>query len=107
MPSCLGADAPRVTNASIELADATSSAQKLGLNLSCSNDSQGMDSLNPTQEFNLNQATLTKRCWGGLSKCSQGFHKCSEWNGISTHEWVKSWGYKYPLSRLDAPCKFS
>jgi len=30
MPSRLGADAPRVTNASIELADATSSAQSLG-----------------------------------------------------------------------------
>ena len=30
MPSHLGADAPRVTNASIELADATSSAQRLG-----------------------------------------------------------------------------
>jgi hypothetical protein len=78
MPSCLGADAPRVTNVSIELADVTSSVQKLGLNLSCSNDSQGMDSLNPTQRFYLNQATLTKRGWGELSKCSHGSHKCSE-----------------------------
>jgi len=77
MPSRQGADAPRVTNASIELADATSSAQKLGLNLSYSNDSLGMDPLNPTQEFNLNQATLTKRGWGELLKCSQGSQMCS------------------------------
>ena len=39
---------------------------KLGLNLSCSNGSLEMDSLNPTQEFNLNQTTPTKRGWGGL-----------------------------------------
>jgi hypothetical protein len=71
-----------------------------GLNLSYSNDSQGLDSLNPTQGFNLNQATLTKRGWGGLSKCSQGSQMCSEWNGINTHEWVKSWGINTPLSKI-------
>ena len=79
--------------------------KKLGLNLSFSNDSQGMDSLNPTQRFNLNQATLTKRGWWGLSKCSQGSHKCSECNGISTHEWVKSWGINTTLSKTSrCPC---
>ena len=63
MLSRLGADAPRVINASIELADATSSSQKLGIFLSCSNDSLELDSLNPTQRFTLNQAILTKRGW--------------------------------------------
>ena len=106
MSSRLGADAPRVINASIELADATSSAQKLGLNLSYSNDSQGMDSLNPSQRFNLNQATLTKKGWGGLSKCSQGSQMCSGSYGISTHEWVKSWGINTPLSKTSrCPCQ--
>ena len=106
MPSRLGAKAPRVTNASIELAGATSSAQKLGLNLSCSNDSLGMDSLNPTQGFNLNQATLTKRGWGGLSKYSQSSQMCSKWKGISTHEWVKAWGINIPLSKTShCPCQ--
>ena len=69
---------------------------KLGLNLSCSNGSLEMDSLNPTQEFNLNQATLTKRGWGGLSKCSQGSQDVLKYSSISTHEWVKSWGINTP-----------
>ena len=69
---------------------------KLGMFLSCSNGSQGMDSLNPTQRFTLNQATLTKRGWGGLSKCSQGSQDVLKCSSISTHEWVKSWGINTP-----------
>ena len=61
--------------------------------------SQGVVSLNPTQEFNSNHWNLTKRGWGGLLKCSQGLEMAQEWNRSSTPERVRSWGINTPLSK--------